>query len=99
MGAEGERSGFLEVVACARPEDDAAGHCTASKPVPSAGSSSVPSPSCSFSVLMAFMRRVSNAKSLTDDAMALDMSHGENMVPERVYSIRVSKVSTKSKLC
>jgi hypothetical protein len=53
--------------------------------MPSDGSSSVPSPSFDFSVSMARMRRVSKAKSLTEEAIDFDISHGENAVPERVY--------------
>jgi hypothetical protein len=75
---------LLKVEARAVLEDDAVGSWTASKPVPSSGSCSVPSPSYSFSVLMARMRRVSNAKSIMEDAMALGISHGEKEAPERV---------------
>ena len=78
-------AGPLKVEARVMLEDDAVGSRAASKPVPSAGSCSVPSPSYSFSVLMARMRRVSNAKSIMEDAMALGISHGEKEAPERVY--------------
>jgi len=63
--------------------------CTGQKPVPSAGSSLagsslVPSPLFDFSDQMAITRRVSNAKSLVDDAICFDISHGENAFHERV---------------
>jgi hypothetical protein len=64
--------------------DDAEGSRTGSKPVPSDGSPSVPSPSFSFSASMALIKSVSKAKFLMEDAIVFDISHGENAAPERV---------------
>ena len=72
-----------EVVARGRSEYEAS---TASKPVPSSGSCSVPSPSFDFSALTAPNKSVSNAKSLREAAMDRDISHGENACPDLVYS-------------
>jgi hypothetical protein len=85
VGAEGGAISALEVDAIFVTGGEDVGSWMGSKPVPSDGSSSVPSPSLSFSVRMACIRRVSNAKSLMDEAMDFDISHGENALPERVY--------------
>ena len=68
---------------------------TGSKPVPSKGSCSVPSPSFSFSALITPNRSISNAKSLRVAAMDKDMSHGENAWPDLVYTERASKAGKR----
>jgi len=70
---------------------------TGSKLVPSNGSCSVPSPSFSFSALMAPNSSLSNAKSLREVAMARDMSHGENTFPDLVCSELVASKSLRNK--
>jgi len=76
-GAEGRMAGaILGVGAMSR---------TGSKPVPSDGSPSVPSPSFDFSALITSIRRASKAKSVREDAICFDISHGENALPECAY--------------
>ena len=91
VGVERGGGGLLKTVVQAALEDDMAGPWMASKPVAPAGLCSVPSPLHSFSILMVCMRRVSNEKSIMEDTMALDISHGEKAAPERVYFSIVSK--------
>jgi len=58
-------------------ESDSTGFRTTSNPVPSDRSSSVPSPSLNLPSPMACIRRVSEAKSLMEEAIDFEISHGE----------------------
>jgi hypothetical protein len=48
-------------------------------------SSSVPSPSLNLPSPMACIRRVSEAKSLMEEAIDFEISHGEKALPECVF--------------